>query len=1195
MEKLWEKLLVKCLLFGLSAEGGIRDVEICSDAPRSSNERRKYLRLFTRRTSELFPRLACFLLLVCGAGDAAGQTPAVEVADRRRPVVINEIVASNGFGIEDEDGDTPDWIELANLAGGGTVNLEGWYLTDDPEDLTRWQIPDLRIAGRSQAVIFASGKTRTALYSWQTLIDWGNQWRYLGATSQPPSNWNDLGFDASSWPVGPSGFGRGDGDDATYLSNDTIYVRHEFQLSAQDLVALEKILLHVDFDDGIVAYLNGQEVARFNMGSPGNPPNWDDYATSWHEAALYTGGQPELFEIDALSHPFVTGTNVLALEVHNYSSTSSDLSLIPFLTFGYGDNRIGPGPSQHLVLLNGENHTNFKLSDEGEFLALVAPDGVTIVDSFAAEYPRQVLDVSYGRHDLPGLYYLAPPTPGAPNSSSAAYQDLSAEVMYSQSAGTFTGNFQLALTGPAPSAIHYTLDASLPDASSPTYTAPFQLSTTTWVRTRAYEQGKAPGPVTSRTYISLAADVSTFDSDLPLVVIDSFGFDIDQESWPDAPRPFRPITSAFIEVGASGRATITDPSQYTGYGAMHVRGRSSAMFFPKKQYRFETRNEAGGDSVVGLLGFPSDSDWIIHAPYSDKTLMRNALMYGWGQDVGQYAPRAQFIELFVDADGGHVQSSDYRGVYLLMENIKQASERVDIAELKPEHRTEPDITGGYILSKNWFDAAATDTYFVTSTYQDSLLYVDPGPEQITPEQRAWIAAHMDEFEAVLAGPYYTDPVTGYAAHIDTDSFIDHHLMVEMARDVDGFVLSTYLHKDRGGKIHMGPLWDFNFALGNADFFDGESPVGWHHENPFFPHTNRNSYKWYQRLNQDLEYRLRYADRWYAMRRTVLTNERMMAQIAGNASILDEAQQRNFARWQILGTYVVGNPPGWANRTTYQSEVTYLAGWLTLRLAWMDQQIDIDYANYPPDFEINGIPSNGGVIESGDVLEMSDPWGGGSIYYTLDGEDPRLHGGGVSISAQLYTGPITLQATTRVKARVQSGGVWGALNEASFIHSSEQVVINEINYNSADDFDPEDWVELHNVGNAAVDLSGWLLRDDNNNHTFTIPYGTSISAGGFLVICADFVAFQGLFPGVPAIGDLGFGFGGGGDQVRLFNQVDQLLDIVDYDDEWPWPTEPDGNGPTLELIDPFFDNSSAWSWSGSAAAHGTPGAKNSVTQ
>ena len=156
-----------------------------------------------------------------------------------------------------------------------------------------------------------------------------------------------------------------------------------------------------------------------------------------------------------------------------------------------------------------------------------------------------------------------------------------------------------------------------------------------------------------------------------------------------------------------------------------------------------------------------------------------------------------------------------------------------------------------------------------------------------------------------------------------------------------------------------------------------------------------------------------------------------------------------------------------------------------------------------------------------------------------------------------------------------------------------VVINEINYNSLDSFDPDDWVEIYNNSSETIDLGSWLLKDDNDDHIFTIPLNTLLLPNQYLVFCTDTIKFTALFPDVnPYYGDLGFGLGGGGDFVRLFDYNGLLVDIVEYDDIAPWDTLADGTGPTLELNHPSLDNTLGENWSASEG-YGTPGAVNSV--
>ena len=156
----------------------------------------------------------------------------------------------------------------------------------------------------------------------------------------------------------------------------------------------------------------------------------------------------------------------------------------------------------------------------------------------------------------------------------------------------------------------------------------------------------------------------------------------------------------------------------------------------------------------------------------------------------------------------------------------------------------------------------------------------------------------------------------------------------------------------------------------------------------------------------------------------------------------------------------------------------------------------------------------------------------------------------------------------------------------------QIVINEINYKDVIGFETKDWIELYNNGSNSVDISNWVFKDNDDLHEFVIPNGTTMPPNSYLVLVQFLADFQALFPGVsPVLGDFTFGLSGGGELIRLFDDNQALVDFVEYSDVAPWPTEPDGNGPTLELINPNLDNNLASSWAASVppnGEHGTPG-------
>ncbi|NTV83928.1 MAG: hypothetical protein HGA23_06455, partial [Bacteroidales bacterium] len=161
------------------------------------------------------------------------------------------------------------------------------------------------------------------------------------------------------------------------------------------------------------------------------------------------------------------------------------------------------------------------------------------------------------------------------------------------------------------------------------------------------------------------------------------------------------------------------------------------------------------------------------------------------------------------------------------------------------------------------------------------------------------------------------------------------------------------------------------------------------------------------------------------------------------------------------------------------------------------------------------------------------------------------------------------------------------------YTPDYLVINEINYNSSPDFDPDDWVEFYNPNNYEVHLNGWIFKDEDDAHIYSFPENVVIGSNGFLVICSDTAAFHDLFPEIMNYtGNLGFGLSGGGELTRLYDFSGLLIDTVLYDDTDPWPDEPDGNGPTLELINPSLDNALGENWT-AYGQHGTPGNPNGI--
>ena len=410
-----------------------------------------------------------------------------------------------------------------------------------------------------------------------------------------------------------------------------------------------------------------------------------------------------------------------------------------------------------------------------------------------------------------------------------------------------------------------------------------------------------------------------------LILIDTNGVVVDDQG---DERPWVDVKVDIVEGTPESPADLGDTPTWSGFGAIHVRGNSTSDY-EKKQYSFETRDADGEDVDATFFGLPEEEDWVLAAPYSDKTLMRNHLMFSWSRAIDRYAPRTRFVELYMDDEGDALGPEDYRGVYVLTEKVKRDIHRVNVAKLETTDSDPSVVTGGYLLRRDWVEEEPIET----ALYGDMLMLESPKPDEVTAPQLDYISGYLNDFEAALSRADGS-----HDEYIDVDSFADFMLMMELSRNVDAYVLSTYMHKPRGGRLSMGPIWDFNGSLGNADYFDAWQTEGWHYENPEFPADNPNGFHWYRALLEDGEFRQRLAERWEMHRSGPWSDSALMKSIGDAEETLQAMQRRNFERWPVLGEQIWPNDEGAAQRQTYQDEVDYLRRWVLRRTAWLDAQL-----------------------------------------------------------------------------------------------------------------------------------------------------------------------------------------------------------------------------------------------------------------
>ncbi|WP_341908275.1 CotH kinase family protein [Fluviicola taffensis] len=417
-------------------------------------------------------------------------------------------------------------------------------------------------------------------------------------------------------------------------------------------------------------------------------------------------------------------------------------------------------------------------------------------------------------------------------------------------------------------------------------------------------------------------------SNLPIVILNTNNQDI-----PDEPKIEAQMK--MIDNGPGNLNQVTDfPNAYNNKIGIERRGSTSGDF-PQKSYGFETRDINGTVKDTILLGMPDEHDWILYAPYNDKSCMRNILTYELANKMQHYASRTVLCEL--------VLNGQYQGIYTLMEKIKRDPNRVDIAKLLPTDIAGDDLTGGYIIKIDKSTGSNVDgwvsNYLAADNSDINFQYHYPKSNDIQPQQKDYIQAYVDSFETSLAGPNFTDPTTGYRKYSVPETFIDFLILNEISKNVDGYRLSTFLHKEKdskGGKLRMGPMWDFNLAWWNSDYCAGNDATGWQYD---FSTTCPGGWQpptWWTRMLEDPWFQDELKCRWTTLRQTFLSNDSLDAKIDSIAQYIDTAKDRHFDKWPLLGVYTWPNPS--PIPADYPGEVTAIKTWIIDRATWIDNHI-----------------------------------------------------------------------------------------------------------------------------------------------------------------------------------------------------------------------------------------------------------------
>lgn len=1133
---------------------------------------------------------------------------------RAEPIISEFLAENTEDGIKDEDGFPADWIEIHN-PDATPVNLAGYSLTDDADLPAKWTFPSVNLPAGGYLRVFASGKDRTddplrlhtnfslgvngeylALVKpdgstvadefapeyppqiegisyglgnggpliQSTIIPVGAPLTYLIPDSDIGNAWQTTGFNDDLWTEATSaiGFGysgaegsqigtNGDVEDVMKRVNASIYLRFPFQV--EDPAGIGSLTARVKIDDGFVIYLNGQEVASKNAPSP---LLFDSRATKSEE--VDPGEDFENFILD-IDGKLVAGENILAIQAMNNSPNSSDFIIIPELV--------------------------------GEIQNLTPP------------FPRG---------------YFPNPTPEAANGAPSLPPP--SAVDFDVTSRAFSDNFQVSLSVAEPDAIiRYTIDGTVPSnapiSPSPEYTGPITINKSTLVRAKAFISGSLPGPGRSEGYMKIAADQANFTSDLPIVLLSTFG----KGAPPGSSATTRKDTFMLIYEPApeTGRSSFNGTPTIATRGGFRKRGSSSAGF-PKYAMSFESWDENDNDKDIEPLGMAPEADWILNTRYTfDYTLMRNPFIYSISNQIGRWAVKTRFVELFNDISGSEVIANDYFGVYCFMEKIEADNNRLDISKLDPWENSPEERTGGYIFKRDRPDPG--EPTFSVSGLSSATVHVDPDGLEITPTQKSYLVTHTNEVLPALRSSTGINPSTGlhYSDYLDVDSFIDNLWLNVLVMDPDWGRLSQFFYKDRGEKIVAGPIWDYDRTMGSRDSRD-DNPRVWDGSGDASRAWYDSRYEWFGRLfgfqpihgvanlsdpqlktsRPDLFQDV--IDRWFELRADGFSKANIEATIEMMAGEISEAQERNFARWSALSVNSIqGTNYAEAGTTNWEMQVSHLKGWLEARTEWIDQQFFS-----PPVFN-----NPGGEVAENLMLTMSSP--DGDVYYTLDGSDPRAPGGAPAAGSTQGSN-VTLTDTTTVIARAYDGQQWGAPTEATFViggfvADSSNLVISEIMYDppgpTPDDiaagFDDDaffEFLEIFNTSETTVDLTE-VTFTDGIDFNFADSAITTLAPGGRALVVRNTAGFLHRYGA--ELSDLisgefanDTGLSGSGERLIMEGMNGVIADIT-YNNKYPWPKSADGDGPSLVYIAGSTDQSDALNWRPSSTFNGNPGSSDST--
>lgn len=799
---------------------------------------------------------------------------------------------------------------------------------------------------------------------------------------------------------------------------------------------------------------------------------------------------------------------------------------------------------------DGNYHASFRLTQTRE-----TPDWIVLsddegnrLDSLQLETTQ--MDHSRGRtingESQWGVF--TSPTPGYSNNAAVEYSRYADKPVVSDSGGFYNQPLSLTLTTTEPnSAIRYTTNGNEPLLSSTLYTGPINIGNTKIVKARTFSNDPSilPSLIEFNTYLINA------NHNLPVLSIAGNEL-LDLLNGNSALRP-----RGSIEFFNKFKVRTT-----TAYGEFNEHGQDSWVH-PQRSIDYITRDENGYNYALQEKFFAlTDRDEF------QRMILRAAGDDNYpGIDTSAHV-RDDYVQTLSQLSGQHL---DWR-----------KSERIVIY-------ANGSYWGIYALREKVHDHDYTEYYYDQGKYEIQFImlwgwtWAEYGGQQALDD---WYELHDFIMTHDMSNPFTYDAV---AAQYDVTSLVDYVIINSYV------VCSDWMNWNVGWWRGLNPdgshrkwayiLWDEDATFGHYINYTG-IPAQSPYVSPCFPEGLTNSWQdpeghiaVLNKLRANAEFDQYYISRYIDLLNTTFNDEFMINLLDSMTGIISSEMPQHCAKWG-------------GNFTQWQSNVQRIRNFVTTRNGIIKEGLAECYGlSGPYNIVVDLQPVGAGHLKLNSLSLSQFPWDGeyfGGVDVLLVAEETNPY---YEFDKWVLKNHQVIPNDSALDVRLalnQGDSIVALFKPRIFVDS---LVINEINYNSDAAFDPGDWIEFYNPHPYDLDISGWSFKDEDDAHIFEFPAGTVIPMEGYLVLADDTAAFDSLFPDVHNfIGPTGFGFSGNGELLRLYDDEGVIIDTVHYNDTEPWPTEPDGNGPTLELINPAWDNALAESWTASAL-HGTPGEQN----